>query len=347
MKAIMPLDKTWQEIISTPRVLAYLLEEPHLVRELAIGIKQQTITQMLFVGSGDSYAIAQFIAIYYEKQLGIDCKAIQSYEFVNGARLLLKDSVVFIITASGRPSPVIDALAIASDSSAFVVVVTNHKNDRIREQANFVLYTGAEKQGIPTQSTTASLLLLIQLSIYLKSSDINDALAELRLIVENLAAPIIQKKTIEYQIDRNYPFEAAHVFLSTGITSFIAEMGCNLLACGPQLLAHSFLIEEYHHSLRLLHDNHLRRFILLLSDKKHESIFLNTAKTLVAQGASVILLSAYPLKENDMNGFMVITFPCSTSTEFSFYSLNFLQVLSLKLAEHWVAQGGVRAFSNN
>ncbi len=347
MKAIMPLDKTWHEITSTPDILAYLFDDTSRVGDLAIRIKQKAITQMLFVGSGDSYAVAQFIAEHYESQLMISCEAIQSYEFVHKTPSLFEESAIFIITASGRPSPIIDALTIASNSNAFVIVVTNHENTQLLSQADYMLCTGAQKQGVPTQSTTASLLLLMQLAIYIKAQHIENDLADLRFTITNTIFNDIQKKAFLYHVDENYPFEEPHIFLSTGNAYFIAEIGCNLLACGPQLLAHSFLIEEYHHSLRLLHDNHLRRFILLLSDKKHEPLFLRTAKTLASQGANVLLLCAYPLEEKQTNKLTTITFPCRTSIEFKLYSLIFLQILSLKLAEHWVAQGGVRAFSND
>ncbi|MCP5756656.1 SIS domain-containing protein, partial [Klebsiella pneumoniae] len=72
-------------------------------------------------------------------------------------------SLVVVISASGRPSPVLDALAHALTTKASVVGMTNSPGSPFANLSSRMLFTLASKKGMPTQSSSATLFLLMRL----------------------------------------------------------------------------------------------------------------------------------------------------------------------------------------
>lgn len=351
--AIMPLIKSRLELDSTVAALNHLWLQRHTIENIAFQLANQDIRQVFLVGSGDSLAVAQLVCCDMESMLAVPCRAYQSYEFISDAHFLLDEHcLVIIISASGRPSPVLDALSVASGSPACVVGITNQPVAQFNRLANYCLFTGAVKRGIPTQSTTAALLLLSLLAAELSYCQNKIEMAYRDAVIDSLLQMINRMQQVQIsardywlQQDRSLFFNQSITFLATGCCAAIAPLAVNLLSCGPQLHAEFFLLEEYHHSLRLFQVNSSWLFMIFAPACEAAALVTKTALQLKHAGASVITVLPEHYKSlSEPFSLMSLT---DINRSANFYHLVFLQELSLQLANDFINQGGIRASLNN
>ncbi|WP_205583160.1 hypothetical protein, partial [Pseudomonas aeruginosa] len=82
------------------------------------------------------------------------CYALQTWDFLQtDLTRYQKETLIIILSASGRPSMTVDALCHAVCSNAQVLGVTNFPGTPFCAITENMLYTWANKQGIPTQSS--------------------------------------------------------------------------------------------------------------------------------------------------------------------------------------------------
>ncbi|MDU4226310.1 MAG: SIS domain-containing protein, partial [Streptococcus sp.] len=107
----MPLFHTRQEIAGISGLLSAMQLLPDSLAALA-DIDFASLERLYLVGSGDSYAIALMVEEYLNRCGTIQCRAVQSLAFLGiPVERFSATSLVVVISASGRPSPVLDALA--------------------------------------------------------------------------------------------------------------------------------------------------------------------------------------------------------------------------------------------
>lgn len=343
---IMPLKNTQSELDSTGSALSHLWLCSTQIQELADKLAKKTVRQVILVGSGDSLAIALTAAHYMEQRLGFPCRAYQSYEFIQNAGAWLTDGdVVIAISASGRPSPVVDALKLAVNSPAMTVGLTNQPGTDFSRLPDEVLFTNAVKKGIPTQSSTTALLCLMLLTMkwanrggFIDDSHYRSEESLLDSMISYLPAIQNMLRDRWQQYDRTVFFNWPVTFIDTGCFTGMASLGANLLACGPQLLAQAYLLEEYHHSLRLFITQPKQLFILFAPESFDSVLVRETHEQLLRAGAQVLFIppSYYSCISKDGNGQV-------SDKQAVFFNILFLQELSLQLAQDFIAQGGIRA----
>ncbi|HBR4425461.1 esterase-like activity of phytase family protein [Klebsiella pneumoniae] len=159
----MPLFHTRQEIAGISGLLSAMQLLPDSLAALA-DIDFASLERLYLVGSGDSYAIALMVEEYLNRCGTIQCRAVQSLAFLGiPVERFSATSLVVVISASGRPSPVLDALAHALTTKASVVGMTNSPGSPFANLSSRMLFTLASKKGMPTQSSSATLFLLMRL----------------------------------------------------------------------------------------------------------------------------------------------------------------------------------------
>jgi Predicted phosphosugar isomerases len=326
-KVIMPLSCTRQEIAGISGLLSSMQLQPDSLTALA-DIDFASLERLYLVGSGDSYAIALIVEEYLNRGGAIQCRAVQSFTFLGlPVEEFSVDSLVVVISASGRPSPVLDALAHALTTKASVVGMTNSSGSPFANLSSRMLFTLASKKGMPTQSSSATLFLLMQLVE--------------RIIQAKTAAPGMMNVDTSC-LSRDWEnaqwqawlaeyveafFSRRVVFLGNGITWGMAYLASNLMACGPQIDASFFHIEEYCHALRLNQANQ-RHLVLIFPEKNEDQILCTSIQhRLTRQGAlSYCFTPPENLRVHDyLQRNMLLLFQ-----------------LSLKLAERYVAMGSER-----
>lgn len=326
-QVIMPLSCTKLEIAGISGLLSTIptrFNEPEALADIDF----TSLDELYLVGSGDSYAVALMVEGYLHRCGHVRCRAVQSFTFLSLSEAGFSDhSLIIVISASGRPSAVLDALAHALTTKAKVIGITNSSGSPFANLSTRMLFTQASKKGIPTQSSSATLYLLMTLAkrlLMAKTAAIeitNPDLSHLYLDLENTTWEEWQTKNSEAFFTRRI------VFLGNGMTWGMAYLASNLMACGPQIEASYFPLEEYCHALRLNQANQQHLVVMFPEKGEDQKLCVSIQQRLSRQGAlSYCFEPVENCREHDyLQRTMLLLFR-----------------LSLTLAERYVAKGGER-----
>lgn len=326
-KVIMPLSSTRQEIAGICGLLSTMQACPDGLEAVA-DIHFASLEQLYLVGSGDSYAIALMVEAYLNRCGVMPCRAVQSFAFpgLATARFSAR-SLVVVISASGRPSPVLDALTHALTTKASVVGITNSPGSPFANLSSRMLFTGASKKGMPTQSNSATLFLLMRLVERIaqaKTAPPEITNVDIHALSQDRENAHWQGWLAEYA---EAFFSRRAIFLGNGITTGMAYLASNLMACGPQIEASFFHIEEYCHALRLNQANQHHLVVMFPENNEDQRLCASLQQRLTCQGALSYCFA-----------------PPEYSRVHDYLQRNMLLLfrLALKLAERYVAMGGKR-----
>ena len=323
----MPLSCTRQEIAGISGLLSAMQLQPNGLEALA-DIDFASLEQLYLVGSGDSYAIALMVEAYLNRCGAIQCRAVQSFTFLGLATdRFSAGSLVVVISASGRPSPVLDALAHALTTKARVVGMTNSPGSPFAQLSSRMLFTQACKKGMPTQSSSATLFLLMRLA---------ERILQAKTVASEMTNVDIPHLSQGWENTQWQAWLGTHaeaffsrrvVFLGNGMTWGMAYLASNLMACGPQIEAHFLPIEEYCHALRLNQANQQHLVVMFPEKEEDQLLCASIQQRLTRQGAlSYCFAPPEHFRAHDyLQRNMLLLFQ-----------------LSLTLAERYVAMGGER-----
>jgi glucosamine 6-phosphate synthetase-like amidotransferase/phosphosugar isomerase protein len=178
------------------QMMQSILEQPAAVRRLlAAGLKADALVEVFrarkirkiwIVGSGTSLYAAMIAARSWERELGIDCEAAGSLEFLEEVegRGLGADVMMLAISQSGASLMLLEGVRRANAGGAITVVVTAHPEAPIPREAGFVVeaYTGPEAALGKTKgfTTTAFAAVLLGRRIAMGAAPDADALLQAR-----------------------------------------------------------------------------------------------------------------------------------------------------------------------
>jgi glucosamine 6-phosphate synthetase-like amidotransferase/phosphosugar isomerase protein len=236
-QTIMPIADSRREVAEQPAVVARVLRELRSqIQELAATLLERDIRQFFLLGSGDSWFAGLMARLAFERYGGVPVEPLQAYEYAAyGHPGFEARTAAIIISSSGRPTTTWDALERALATRAYVVGISDQRytGNPFIEKAHTALVPGAMKKGMPAQTTTATLAVLIDLAIefgrasgHLSSSQADDNSAKLRASVEHMQTVLVD---------------------SDNLAGPLAQA---LLAEGPQEVGLPLAVEEFHHALR-------------------------------------------------------------------------------------------------
>ncbi|RRS11713.1 iron dicitrate transport regulator FecR, partial [Escherichia coli] len=160
--------------------------------------------------------------------------------------------------------------------------------------------TWANKQGIPTQSSSVTLYTLLRLA-----QNLCPGLTPLQ-IEEDLEGKFSQINQHWQQKKRHFYQQKEITFLGSGLSWGLAISGSNLLSCGPQIRATAFPLEKFYHSLRLHQAGVGQHYFLLPATSREYPFYIATQKAIVEQGATAELISFIPDASESNNLFLVM-----------------------------------------
>ncbi|HBT4804017.1 TPA: SIS domain-containing protein [Klebsiella quasipneumoniae subsp. similipneumoniae] len=290
-KAIMPLSDTLAEVnLIKDYITSYNLDEA--VISLRNHFSPEIVKTICIIGSGDSYALSLLYSALFINNLGIHSIAVQSYEFLNMNRSIIDESwLIIILSASGRPSPVVEALVSAQETPAQVLGITNTCENFFSLRANHAIATKATKKGMPTQSTIATALYLDAVASSLSSEYLSNFKNNLMMMRQSI--PFDFDSLSSSQIDNfaDTLFKARLTLLGSAEDYGLALLFSNLLYCGPQLDNQVLYIEEYTHALRV---NQAKSddLVIILSLNNSTSIKKSIVSQLRTNHADVIVIDS-------------------------------------------------------
>lgn len=349
-QAMMPIAATQREVDAQPQRVVRLLDEREgEIRRLAQRLAQRNIRQIFASGSGDSWFAAQAIALAWEEYAGLPFRAHQAYEYAAyGARGEDEETAHFVISSSGRPTTTWDALDRSLAAGAYVVGVTDNASPEnpFVSKATEALVVGAVKVGWPTQTTTATMALLLDLAIatgaargWLAQQDAQRLSAELRATAQRMnevqaaAAPWAQRLARELSGQRFF------TLVGGGPGYAVCQMGSALLAEGPQQIGLPLTVEEFHHALRIAAIGQGEPVILIAAGGASAARCRDTARVVRQWNARLIPLVTPELRDlldDGEDGFLL---PATPEPFSPLLTVLPLQLLSLALAGARVAAG--------
>ena len=261
-QAMMPIAATRQEIAGQPQFVARVLgEREEQVRELAQTLAARDTAQILACGSGDSWFAAQAVRLAWEQLAGLPFEAYQAYEYAAYGRPGEDVRTAhFVISSSGRPTTTWDALDRALASEAYVVGITDSAapdNPFVSKPAS-ALIPGAVKAGWPTQTTTATIAVLLDLAIatgaargYLAASEAARLARALRAVAEQMGAVQAASAGWAERQAATLGGQRLYTLVGGGPSFAVCQIGSALLAEGPQEMGVAIPVEEFHHALRI------------------------------------------------------------------------------------------------
>ncbi len=249
-----------KEMLEQPQALRRTLTDTDdQIRALALKYAQR-IRQVLLVGCGDPFMLGQAAVYAVENWLGIKADAIEAAEFSLYRHTVLDpQTLVVIITSSGKTVKALDAARLAQRSGAVTLALTNLPASPISQETDDVLQTrSTPSNSFPTLTTTIALAAFYNLVLHwaeikrsLPTDQINmfrkELWEELPLKVEHALALEPEMKTLAATL-RSAPM---FTFLGSGPNWITAQLGAAKMKEISQSRSEASNLEEYAHLFSL------------------------------------------------------------------------------------------------
>lgn len=230
-------------------IVTTLASQADSIAQIALRLRKRLIRQVIVVGCGDSWHVGTGVAYAWESLAGIPLRAVQALDYAHyGAVAADGHTLVIGISSGGTTPAVLDALGAARRRGAFTLGVSNTAGSRVLSENDAALVVQASRKGWPTQSSMATMALLIRLAQVFAGTERARAQG-----LELDAVPALVD-AVAYSLDTQM----------AGIASDMAAAGLVLFSgLGPNFAAASFgaakvkelspihavalPLEEYHH----------------------------------------------------------------------------------------------------
>jgi glucosamine--fructose-6-phosphate aminotransferase (isomerizing) len=246
-------ESTYPELLAQPDVVRRgwaANAEP--LADAAARIHARQPERVFLVGAGDSLAVMLAARLALEVMLGVPCEPVQSLELAYYlAHDITARSLVIALSSSGETTRTVEAMLAAQGAGALTLAVTNKPDSTLAKLSTAALIVDATRIGWPTQSSTASLALLLRLAGLVGASRGAPAaaayLAELETLPDLMVDVLARADPV---IAEQAGVEAAgqmFVFAGAGPCQAAAVAGAaKVKECTPEH-ALATELEEFHH----------------------------------------------------------------------------------------------------
>lgn len=267
-----------KEIYEQPAVIGKTLRhvEP-MLREITEKFSKK-IERILFVGCGDPYMIGKAGAYAFEMWAKLPAYAIEAAEFSMYRKLANENTLVILITSSGKTVKVIDSAKVATVLGAPTIAVTNLVPSPITEETELILQTEAGwSDSFPTKQTTTALAVLFGLALHwakkkkiLPVEKINELRHELYEQVPEMVATSLKLEDQMESLAQQWIDAPIYSFIGSGTNFVTAMLGAAKMKETSQSRSEYSNLEEYAH----LH---------CLSLKNNDPVFIITEPGLMGE----------------------------------------------------------------
>lgn len=305
-QSMMPISATRREVAAQAQVAARVLDEQSAnVRDLARKLAERGTRQIALLGSGDSWFAGMACRLAFETYAGLTVEAIQAYEYAAyGHPAFDAATAVVVISSSGRPTTTWDALDRALATPAYVVGITDkpYAGNPFSEKVHTALIPGASKAGLPAQTTTATMALLIDLAIelgrargHLDGAAADELSGQLRATARAMQAVLDASDPWARDLASRLfapDLRRIYTFVGSGPSLGVAYNGMALMAEGPQEVGIAIAAEEFHHGVHIATIAKDDVVIVIAPSGAASKRFLDTARSVNAWGARLVALVA-------------------------------------------------------
>ncbi len=273
-----------------------LAAEADAITRIAQRLRARAIRQVVVAGCGDSWHVGAGVAHAWESLAGIPLRAVQALDYAcYGAAVADAQTLVVGISSGGSTPAVLSALRAARRRGAFTLGISNTVGSQVLTETDAALVVHASRKGWPTQSSTATMALLIRLAQDLAGNsrarglgaELDTVPALVDALVQALDAPMTAIAT---------EVAAARLLLFAGLGPNYAAAAFGAAKIKELSPIHAFVLplEEYHHYRSQKAGDPL---ILVITDPASHERALDTALVSEAAGGWTLAVVAEDLPE--------------------------------------------------
>jgi len=252
------------------------------------------IDKIYMLGCGDSWILNLGIRFAVESITNLPCIPVQALDYSLYHSLPTdKNSLVIGISSSGKTEAVINSLDTAKNKDAFVIGVSNTEDAKILKKHDGGILVHATREGWPTQSSTATMAVLIQFFIELskelnfnvdKAEELEEKLLQIAGLIDRVYNLTLDKmENIADELVR-----ASYIMLSGAGSNYApAGFGAAKIKELSPINAEAFPLEEFHH-YRTLKDSD--PFFLIAPDGPSKERAIDTVKVGKYDGGKIFAL---------------------------------------------------------
>lgn len=260
-----------KEIHEQPEVIEKTLKHTDpMLKELAEKFSKQ-INRILLVGCGDPYMVGIAAAYAFEIWAKLPAYAIEAAEFSMYRKLADENTLIILITSSGKTVKVIDAARIAEQLGAPTIALTNLVPSPITDETELVIQTQAGwSDSFPTKQTSTAMAVLFALALHwakqkntMPANEIEQLRHELYDEVPGLVREALNLENSMQALAQQWIQSPIYTFIGSGTNFVTAMLGAAKMKETSQSRSEYSNLEEYAH----LH---------CLSLKEDDTVFLIT-----------------------------------------------------------------------
>lgn len=277
-------------------IAATLAEEAQAVELVAARLRSRRFARVVIVGCGDSWFIGAAVRHAWEVLVGVPVEAAQALDYASyGALAADFTTVILGISSGGSTAAVMAALRAGQARGAFVIGVSNTAGSAIMTEFDAALLVRADRKGWPTQSSMATMALLVRLAQRWADTPLAAALgADLDLIpamVDELAQALDGSMK---QIAEEAALAGLVLFAGLGPNYAAAAFGAAKIKELSPVHALAMQLEEYHHYRAQKSGEPL---LMVATDPASYERALDTALVSAARGGWTVAIVAQNLPE--------------------------------------------------
>lgn len=263
---------------------------------IAARLRNRRIRHVVVAGCGDSWHVGAGVAHAWESLAGLPLRAVQALDYAcYGAAVADPQTLVIGISSGGSTPAVLAALHAARLQGAFTLGLSNTEGSQVLTDADASLVVHASRKGWPTQSSTATMALLIRLAQEYAGSAraqaLGIALEELPPLVDALAQTLdTQMAAVAGEV------AAARLLLFAGLGPNYAAAAFGAAKIKELSPIHALVmpLEEYHHYRSQKRGDPL---LLVITDPASHARALDTALVSQAAGGWTLAVVSEDLPE--------------------------------------------------
>lgn len=319
-------------------IAATLQAQGTAVADIAAAVAQRGIRRVVVTGCGDSWFAAMGVRHVFERLTKLPFEAAQALDFAcYGAQCCDEQTLVIGISSGGNTPAVMAALEAARARGAFALGVSNTPGSAILSQFDGGLLVYAKRLGWPTQSTNATMALLIALARQMAPGALADETGR------QIAALVPMLDTLSYQLDATMKAIAGEIcvaqlvlFAGLGPNLAAAHMGAAKVKELSPVHALALPLEEYHHYRSQKPGDPL---FLVATDPASAQRALDTALVSQSRGGYTVALLSTPSPEIAARVQHVVTLPAVDAALCVFVASVPLHLMAYHFAKARDAQG--------
>lgn len=276
---------------------ATLASQAEAMDRIGHQLRARGIREVVVAGCGDSWHIGAGVAHAWQSCTGMPLHAVQALDYAcYGAAAAHAQTLVVGISSGGNTPAVMAAVRAARRRGAFTIGVSNTEGSPVLTESDAALLVVASRKGWPTQSSTATMALLIRLARHVAGDTevaraIDSALDEIPSLVDTLAPQVDAQMCA---IAKEWASARWMMFTGLGPNHATAAFGAAKIKELSPIHAVALQLEEYHHYRSQKPGDPL---VMVATDPASRDRALDTALVSTSHGGRTVVLLSEDLPE--------------------------------------------------